>query len=298
MEHMDCQEAREEFGALLDDELTVQRREAIEAHLGECSLCLRDLESLQRTDRLYQRLERKTTPETFERDVYDAAHPSIFRRRRVKRSMWPLIAAAAVMAVTAGTLFTLLLRQPNRFEMAAAPEAPAPQLRGEGGEPYLWMPFEGKFEPIDVGEDASVRSMPTAVSEDLPSAVSERPAATDDGSGVPEAGIGLMSGESDIAMAQPAPEAQSEAMAEAMPETMPLTTEVPITFERVEGVWIQEGYAGEPVTVLATSADVEALELDQPLRDQLNALEPPIVFVHDGKWFRINGQLTMDNGQL
>ena len=38
---MDCAQAKEEFSALLDGELTPESRAAIEAHLSECSDCLR-----------------------------------------------------------------------------------------------------------------------------------------------------------------------------------------------------------------------------------------------------------------
>ncbi len=43
-------EVREDFSALLDNELTHEERELVEGHLSECAECLRELDALKRVD--------------------------------------------------------------------------------------------------------------------------------------------------------------------------------------------------------------------------------------------------------
>ena len=79
---MDCEEARNEFSALLDGELTPDARDAVEAHLALCADCLREVDGLKRVDTLYRGLPAQTAPPRFEDRVAKAIRPSIFTLRR------------------------------------------------------------------------------------------------------------------------------------------------------------------------------------------------------------------------
>lgn len=248
--HMDCREAAEDFGALLDNELSPQRREAVEAHLAECSDCLRDLERLQRVDRLYQGVAPVAAPAGFEDGVYRAAHPSIFRRRRGQRPVWPLIAAAAVMAVAAGTLFTLLLREPNRFEMAAAPE---------------------------ISDSRTMRTIEMIAGQRAP----KEDLSGDSGTVPPPASPEAVPAPQMVAFSAPVAATGGDQAA-------------PRQFERRGDVWAQQGYADQPLTVLATHDELDALGIDAALREQLQSLTPPVVFEFNGRWYTIRKPLTAD----
>ena len=67
--HANCMEIREDFSALLDDELTLEERELVEGHLSECAECLRELDALKRVDVAYSALSRMKAPEGLEEGV-------------------------------------------------------------------------------------------------------------------------------------------------------------------------------------------------------------------------------------
>ncbi|HIJ73870.1 MAG TPA: hypothetical protein HPP83_07195, partial [Candidatus Hydrogenedentes bacterium] len=96
---MDCPEVRDEFSALLDGELDLARRSAVEAHLAKCSDCLRELDRLKRVDRVYRELPKQAAPAGFEHRVRASLRSSRLRLRPVglrRRAVWPLAAAAAM----------------------------------------------------------------------------------------------------------------------------------------------------------------------------------------------------------
>lgn len=124
---MDCEQAREEFAALLDGELEPEDRATVEAHLSQCSECLRELDGLKRVDTAYRRLPRVSAPDRFEEGVRSALRPSLFVRlnpgARVRRPRWPVVAAAAAVLLVAGAVAVRLgLSGPESLHLAQAPD--------------------------------------------------------------------------------------------------------------------------------------------------------------------------------
>jgi anti-sigma factor (TIGR02949 family) len=60
---IDCEQAQEEFSALLDGELNAEDQDRVESHLAQCSTCLRELSSVQHVQQLYRSQPLVTAPE-------------------------------------------------------------------------------------------------------------------------------------------------------------------------------------------------------------------------------------------
>jgi len=132
---MNCADVRHEFSALLDGELTPETRAAVEAHLSECSDCLRELDKIKPVDALYRALPRQQAPDDFEKRVRTSGDfpgttteekPTViqFRSREQRvaaHRVWPLLAAATVLVILGGILLQMD-SQNQRFKMASKSE--------------------------------------------------------------------------------------------------------------------------------------------------------------------------------
>lgn len=128
-EHIPCEEARDRFSAFLDGELGPNERDEFEAHLMQCSECLRELDGLQRVGALYRELSFQAAPEGFETRVRNAVRPRFAWGRALKadrRAYWPLALAAAVLALVLGPFVYFSSNMQPAQQMAEAPDATAP----------------------------------------------------------------------------------------------------------------------------------------------------------------------------
>ena len=131
-------EIREDFSALLDDELTLEERELVEAHLSECAECLRELDALKQVDVAYSALSPMKAPEGFEEGVRQAIRPRTLRfpalgEGRSMRWMRPVAAIAALVLVMFGARFVLQPTEPERGQIANVPKDETPDLETRRG---------------------------------------------------------------------------------------------------------------------------------------------------------------------
>jgi len=131
-----CADARDALSALVDEALAPGERAAVEAHLGGCADCQRELEGLRATVALLRGMERPRAPAGFVDRVVAAARPEPWRRRLGRWLFFPLgvklpMEAAAVALVAVVAVYVVHrspeLRDVGREAMAPAspPAAPA-----------------------------------------------------------------------------------------------------------------------------------------------------------------------------
>ncbi|MBL7645793.1 MAG: zf-HC2 domain-containing protein [Candidatus Hydrogenedentes bacterium] len=127
---LECDQIRNEFSALLDNELNPEDRELVEEHLSDCSECLRELHGYKVVSDAYRYHHPVKAPEDFEARFHAAIAP-IGRKRNHNWQRWTL-AAAAGFTLIAGLAFwqsQFTLKQSAISELALnspAPESPPP----------------------------------------------------------------------------------------------------------------------------------------------------------------------------
>ncbi|MDK1022370.1 MAG: zf-HC2 domain-containing protein, partial [Candidatus Hydrogenedentes bacterium] len=134
--YTNCMEVREDFSALLDDELTLEEREQIEGHLSECAECLRELDALKQVDVAYGALSTVKAPEDFEEGVRQAIRPRALwfpalGGARSARWMRPAAVMAALLLVMFGALYVLRPAEPESFQIAKVLEDETQALEAE-----------------------------------------------------------------------------------------------------------------------------------------------------------------------
>jgi anti-sigma factor RsiW len=106
----ECKHIREEFSALLDDELDIETKATVEEHLSNCSSCLRELGGFKQVGDQYAALEVVPAPDNFEEELRKRLRPKPLAFLRSKRAVrWQLLplTAAATALVAVGSIFAL-----------------------------------------------------------------------------------------------------------------------------------------------------------------------------------------------
>jgi len=161
-----CTEIRDEFSALLDNELDPETRDTIEAHLLNCSDCLRELDCYKRVTDLYAGTAAVRAPEGFEQDVMAALRPRMGRFSRFPVLRHPAMRWAAALVLLAGGAAVFWLqsgRGEGQLQIArttAMDESPAAKAGREEADlaPTRMMP---QAEPEVAAESPlAFRAMP------------------------------------------------------------------------------------------------------------------------------------------
>ncbi len=173
---LECDHIRNEFSALLDNELNPEDRELVEEHLSDCSECLRELHGYKVVSDAYRYHHPVKAPEDFEARFHAAIAP-IGRKRAFAWQRWGLAAAAGFILV-AGLSFwqsRAALKQSATSELALsspADRASAPEAPPAADAPQALMfqaPAEGAASDVMMQESAakSVEAAPAPVQESL-----------------------------------------------------------------------------------------------------------------------------------
>jgi Putative zinc-finger len=123
-----CEDIRELFSPRVDDALTDEERDRLDAHLATCAECAREWRRFERAVGLLRAVEPAQAPTGFVDRVL-AARPQPWYRRLVRGVLmpWPVkvpLGAAAVVLV-GGLAVMLFQRSPDLQRAARAPEPPA-----------------------------------------------------------------------------------------------------------------------------------------------------------------------------
>ena len=97
-----CEQIRNEFSALLDDELNSEDRELVEEHLSECAECLRELHGYKQVSDSYFYHHPVKAPDDFDELLREALAPAS-SSTGMGWSPWRM-AAAAVIVFTVGAI--------------------------------------------------------------------------------------------------------------------------------------------------------------------------------------------------
>jgi len=122
-----CETIREEFSALLDNELDAETRSLVEEHLANCADCLRVLDGYKKVSDLYAAQRRIAAPPGFEQAVARAVRPRVLPLL-LRRASRPLAAAAAAALIVGALMWVRqvpdtpqIARNQDAQPMAAAP---------------------------------------------------------------------------------------------------------------------------------------------------------------------------------
>ncbi len=168
---LECDQIRNEFSALLDNELNPEDRELVEEHLSDCSECLRELHGYKVVSDAYRYHHPVKAPEDFEARFHAAIAP-IGRKRGFVWQRWGLAAAAGFILVAGLTFWQsrTTLKQSATSELAL--RAPAPETPPAADAPQTLMfeaPAEGAAPDAMMPESAaaSVEAAPVPAQESL-----------------------------------------------------------------------------------------------------------------------------------
>ncbi|HPO14069.1 MAG TPA: zf-HC2 domain-containing protein [Candidatus Hydrogenedentes bacterium] len=272
-----CEKIREEFSALLDGELDAETREAVEAHLHECSECLLELGRYKKVSEMYGRLERVPAPPDFEERVADAIWPKIVplpERKKFHLRWMSAFAAAAVLLIIAGTFVVLpKVHAPGKFKISKLKEAPAAETAPRP-EPPEAAPKENLYSAekgaSDLADESAASSLSFYSKMDAAKQTEESPVNV---FAPPPAPMPVAPQKAapvhELVVPKPEslPELKSEPETEPKPESMPTPTPeaaesaaLPVMAKKEDRV-AREAVVGEaaskPVTMNSDASDIE-----------------------------------------
>jgi hypothetical protein len=315
---------RDEFSPLLDDELSPEARDTVEAKLSQDADLLRELDAMRKVDALYRGLPRVSAPDDMAARVRNQLHPESnvtpLRTRRTSRSLYSGLAVAALFAVLiGGAVMRLQLESPSAEDQVASLESPVLEAPLEDTAERI---MENDFADA-VEEELLPSDMPIAAQAAREITLESAPAAEPESSA--PSGSAEMKMEAAAAALPPPPppppapreeptlgrstsqaieerdsrgaivEADGDVSLDAVDKPSPAKQRANEAkrianreFEQREDGWYQQGYDGEEAQFVRRGSDeMNALVAEIPKFKEVLALEGDIVFRHGTKWYRV-----------
>ncbi len=207
-----CEQIRNEFSALLDDELNSEDRELVEEHLSECAECLRELHGYKQVSDVYFYHHPVKAPDNFDELLKEALAPAP-SSTGMGWSPWRMAAAAAIVLVAGGIGWRTLQDSPERTMILSSNlDQREPEAQSAPAE----APLQGATE-------AAIEQASTAASQDLMEGELSAPPAALGGRGLGATSSGFGGGggipevalEAEIRMNPSSPPADAPSLPEA-----------------------------------------------------------------------------------
>lgn len=160
------EEVREQLSAYLDGEMQPDERAAFEARLAETPELQREAEAWRRVDALYAGMAPVAAPGGLEDQVREAVKPAVIRFRRrhaAPQRLWPMLAAAAGIAIMLG-LFVL------QFDTSTPAVPGGTQLAKQSAPPIQKTPAlvsEARSEAPALPKPETAAPKPELVAEEV-----------------------------------------------------------------------------------------------------------------------------------
>lgn len=297
-----CESMREDFSALLDGELDPFQRTAIEEHLSQCSECLRALGGMKKVDDLYRALAPVSAPPDFEERLKQRLQPRVrlfAGRKTAVRRIWPLAAAAGLVAILSVFLMRMQSPAPDRLQLTRAqqppstsadrpafvPDAGAPRTQGPPTAAADLMTKTDMARPMP--PSAPLASAESGTSADAHSATLPEQRAAEAPAPLARAERIHLESRRDAVAVKDAGRTHAPVALRSMQEP-PRRQVGDRAFALVAGVWREQGYAGEPVTpLLRGSEEFRALCDRHDDLPAIAALGPTVIFRLEERWRQI-----------
>jgi len=311
---LECEHIRNEFSALLDNELNPEDRELVEEHLSDCSDCLRELHVYKLVSDRYRFHHPVKAPEDFEARFHAAIAP-IGKSRTWPRPLWTALAVAAGLALVTGLVVWRTQSPTGSFQVASEMAAPpATPMSADG------MESEAANGTMAL-ESAPVADQALSQSEEGPAAgamLFRSEAAPEDfgagGGAAPsekqEMDVAALSAPAEAPAPEPVPETmalsapaaappamvENESAARRMKSTTAPATEAPVlwrdrSFNLADGVLTESTWTDEPTTTITIPSDAwNGLLGQHPDLAALCDREEPVIVRLDDSWYRIARQ--------
>ena len=299
--YTNCTEVRDDFSALLDNELSPEDSEAIELHLSDCSDCLRALEAMKQVVDLYNDLPAQSAPDNFTEGIHQALDEDAIAFSRSERSSQrvsyrPVFLAAATLALMAGVSFIAMQGlNGNDTQYAEAPEASmdTAALQEVASEESLAdaTQQEEAYWGNEIKEETTAKKSRPEFIEGTPEyekrielTLKSREAMGPRNEEPKPFSINI------TGVGNPEPQdttAEGEASNEQYNSPLAELIRSQFTVQE-DGLWIQTGYTDQPLTVLEPGTqDYLNLLFRVPNLQNLVRHTRDIIFLHEGKWYRI-----------
>ncbi len=206
-----CEQIRNEFSALLDDELNSEDRELVEEHLSECAECLRELHGYKQVSDVYFYHHPVKAPDNFDELLKEALAP-VPSSTGMGWSPWRMAAAAAIVLVAGGIGWRTLQDSPERtMVLSSNLDQREPEVQSAPAE-----------EPMQGATEAAMEQASTAASNAPSEGEFSAPPVGLGGRGIGPASSGFGGGivpkeapEAEVRMKQSAPAADAPTLPEA-----------------------------------------------------------------------------------